>query len=400
MRRHSLLSPSAAARWTACPASVKLASELPPLPPSAYAEEGTRAHAVAENAIRRYFGEPGIALPDEIASGGAIKSDAEMKSGAAFYVDAVRDLIGDRPGAVAHLVEVSLSIGEITGETDAVGTADLVIADEETLSVVDYKYGQGVKVEAVGNRQMLIYAAAAARLFSLAGGFKTVNLVIVQPRVGDGGTVSKWTIDAKQLDLRSTLFRPIRRAARRAIDLLNGAAIQDEDYGPSEAACRWCPAKGSCPKLEAEAVRALAETDAADNALADPEHLARAYRMVPAVRVWCEAVEKKVYDTLVSGGSVPGYKLVAGRAGIRKWGDPDAAEGELAARLGSAAYEEKLLSPAALEKLAKKALSPAYTDAWEAVKDMVVRPAPKPCVAPAEDKRPEWTENIIDCFED
>ena len=47
---HATFSPSAAERWIACPGSVKL-SENCPKTTSKYAEEGTLAHALAEQCL-------------------------------------------------------------------------------------------------------------------------------------------------------------------------------------------------------------------------------------------------------------------------------------------------------------------------------------------------------------
>lgn len=50
MSKHALLSPSSAHRWCSCPGSVALTKDLPNVS-SPYAEEGTRAHRLAELAL-------------------------------------------------------------------------------------------------------------------------------------------------------------------------------------------------------------------------------------------------------------------------------------------------------------------------------------------------------------
>lgn len=50
MSKHALLSPSSAHRWCNCPGSVALTKDLPNVS-SPYAEEGTRAHRLAELAL-------------------------------------------------------------------------------------------------------------------------------------------------------------------------------------------------------------------------------------------------------------------------------------------------------------------------------------------------------------
>lgn len=49
-KAHAILSPSAAARWLKCPASVAMTASMPE-ETSPYALEGSIAHAVAESAL-------------------------------------------------------------------------------------------------------------------------------------------------------------------------------------------------------------------------------------------------------------------------------------------------------------------------------------------------------------
>ena len=52
---HALLSPSASHRWIECPPSVRL-TEFMEDKSSAYADEGTLAHSIAENKLKSYLG--------------------------------------------------------------------------------------------------------------------------------------------------------------------------------------------------------------------------------------------------------------------------------------------------------------------------------------------------------
>ena len=56
-KTHAELPPSSAERWKNCPGSVTLSKQFPQDTTSAYAEEGTQAHAVAELKLRHANGE-------------------------------------------------------------------------------------------------------------------------------------------------------------------------------------------------------------------------------------------------------------------------------------------------------------------------------------------------------
>lgn len=74
MAKHALLSASGAHRWLLCTPSAQLEQKFP-ASTSAYAEEGTVAHALAELTTRYFLGEL-----DEVAYENQIKSEFEPNS--------------------------------------------------------------------------------------------------------------------------------------------------------------------------------------------------------------------------------------------------------------------------------------------------------------------------------
>jgi hypothetical protein len=107
--------------------------------------------------------------------------------------------------------------------------------------------------------------------------------------------------------------------------------------------------------------------------------------MEPLISLWLKRVKDQALTTMMDGGEIPGYKVVAGR-GSRAWAD----DLEVAAALKASGYSQEditkteLLSVAAMEKaLGKKKVA-------ELVGGQILSYTGAPTVAPATDKRPVY----------
>ena len=105
--------------------------------------------------------------------------------------------------------------------------------------------------------------------------------------------------------------------------------------------------------------------------------------MEPLISLWLKRVKDTALTSMLNGEQVPGYKVVEGKQGNRKWVD----ELKVADVLKGAGYaqedytETKLLSPAAMDKaLGKKR-------AAELLNGMTERTPGAPTVVPESDKR-------------
>jgi hypothetical protein len=366
MMAHALLSPSSAARWMRCPGSVALISaEKPAERTSAYAEEGTFAHAVAASLL---MNEP---LPQQDGF-----STADVAEAVRPYVEYVQA----QPGILQ--VEQRLPITWITGEANAFGTADSVLVGNDRLTIVDLKYGMGVQVDAPQNPQLAIYAAAALEAYAACGTFESVRMAIVQPRLDH---VSEWTLPIEEF---RDFVRTIKaRAAVARAEI--GAPSEALDFRPGEKTCKFCPMAGRCSAFAAFAQKAAgAEATPAADALMSPAELAGAMANVDAVELWCSKVRAEALDALNSGRPVPGFKVVSGREGPRKWSDEAAADRMLAGMRISAGdrYEKKLISPAKAQKLVKN--SSLSEKQWARLERLITRSEGKPTVVPESDPRP------------
>lgn len=361
------LRPSSAARWLACPGSVCLCHGIPSTS-SEYASEGTYAHLVAACLLS------GIPVP---TSDNGYDRESVIEA-VEPYVDYVKSL----PGTL--LVEQRLPIDGITGEAGASGTADAIVISGTELTVIDLKFGVGVKVDAVENPQIAIYTGAALRAYDYAGDFKTVRSVIVQPRLDH---VSEWMQSVEALD---AFLSTVRAGAEKAL-AQRDVAPAGLELCPGKKQCQFCPAAARCAAYAAFAA-ASAKVDLPKPAmpLMGNDELAESLKRVDAVEQWCRRVREESLDVLMRGEELPGFKLVAGREGVRKW-TSDIAVDDLLKRMHvpvDQRYVKKVISPAQAQKLIKSDVISERQ--WKKLEALIKRSEPKPAVVPESDKRPAW----------
>ncbi len=350
---HAMLGASSAARWLACPGSIREIRLLPKDSQnvtSPYADEGTAAHSLGQMLLE---GKP---EPKTIAGSLQIYDVTdEMRGAVSIYLDEVHSQVrrlGKR--AVLH---IERRVGPLPDRPRMFGTADAIIVGKDEIVVIDYKHGAGVVVEIDYNDQAMYYALGALREFPDR---EKVTLVIVQPRASHlDGAVRRWEITSKEL----LEFAGVLEAG--------AAATEDPDAALSAGEhCRFCPVKTICPEFTRQ-IGAIAVSDfsaipddpadvepAAHVRMPDPnnpEELAAAMRIIPILDFWIRDVEGMLKRRLEAGESVKGFKLVRKKSN-RAWTDPADLERRLKAKAGVKAddfYTKKLKSPAALEKVKK-----------------------------------------------
>lgn len=375
--KHALLSPSSAARWMRCPASVVVTRDMPE-DSSPYAIEGTCAHRLAELLLNGADGFPAEEAAKVIAAG--VDPDSLVEP-VRVYVDYVRSLGSE------IVTEVSLDISLITKEPEARGTSDAVVFSEGVLHVCDLKYGKGEPVSADGNPQLAIYAGAALAAFDFLGEIREVCMHIVQPRLN---SISVWRVSVDEL---MAFLADVTRAGAQCLRLLD--EYQDPDTVPAEffqpcaKSCRFCRNRGKCSALAKYALSVAGlELPAPLKASLDVQQLAYILDRIGLIKSWMGEVEAAAHAALMEGREVPGYKLVEGRAGSRKWTDESKAEKLLKAWKVPAdfRYVKSLISPTQAEKLLK--LKTLTDEQWAELCGYVSREPGKPTVVPASDKRP------------
>lgn len=360
-RAHALLSASSAHRWLECPPSA-VANEAYPDQETAFAHEGTLAHEVAEWVAS---GKSKNHTLDKGQDEGVTK---EMLECAQEYADYIEEQKKSNDAIVLLEQRVDFS----PWVPDGFGTCDCIIIQDDTLTIIDYKYGQGVMVSATDNPQMKLYALGAMNDYGIAMDVKKVELHIFQPRMNNVSTDSL-TVE----ELMDWAEKTVKPTAEKAI---KGKG----KYAPGEH-CRFCQHGGKCRALTKLCTEYL-DTHGLRVALPvlAPHEVADVLRMEPMVTLWLKKVKEQALTSLMNGEELPGYKLVEGKLDNRKWAD----EQKVSESLRIAGYslmeitETKLLSPSQMDKaIGKKKVT-------ELLEGLIERAPGAPTIAPITDKRP------------
>lgn len=376
MTAHAKLSASGAHRWMVCPASVALEAKLPESS-TTFANEGSAAHAVAAAAltddkdVRGFVGwwyDPStdaLSATPLVDVENAVEITEEFVDPVQQYVDTVRSIAKD---ADEVLIETRVNFDQwVPG---AFGTADAVVIKEDHATIIDMKYGKGVKVDAEGNSQAQLYALGALQELDYLYDVKRFDIVIHQPRLDH---VSEWSITRDELLKFGELVK--KRAAET--ESPNAEAV------PGESQCRFCRAKATCKALAKVALDTArldfndAQPDAAELTV---DEVADVLNREPLITGFLKAVRAHATEEAKRGRKVPGFKLVEGRS-VRRWSDESAAITALKKMRVKKAdmVEEKLISPPKAQKLLGARFS--------RVEQLVFKPPGALTLAPASDKR-------------
>nr|DAQ43918.1 MAG TPA: Protein of unknown function (DUF2800) [Caudoviricetes sp.] len=362
--KHAVLSASSSHRWLNCNPSARLESEFEDRETEA-AAEGTAAHALAEHKLRK-------ALKMRSRKPVSKFDLDEMDIHTDGYVEFVLESLAEAKQHCADpkvLIEQRLDFSCYV--PDGFGTGDCLIVADKLLHIIDFKYGQGVLVDAEKNPQMMLYALGALRIFDCLYNITEVSMSIYQPRREN---VSTWTISVKELD----------EWAEKTLKPRAELAFKGEgEYCPGSW-CQFCKAAVKC-RARAEAKLQLAKYEFAQPPLLSDAEIGDILGKLDDLTKWANEIIAYAQDAAVNHGKQwPGYKLVESRTN-RKYANEDAVIDAAHAAGYTDIFKKSLISITEMEKLlGKKTFA-------EILGDLVIKPQGKPTLVPASDRRPAIT---------
>ena len=371
MGKHAVLSASGSHRWLNCSPSARLELEFENTSSEA-AKEGTAAHALCEHKLKK-------ALKKRSRRPASEYDSDEMEECTDGYVqfvmehyEAAKQICTDPIILIEQQLDFSCYV------PDGFGTGDCIIVSDDTLHIIDFKYGLGVLVDAVDNPQMMLYALGALELYDALYDIKEVSMSIFQPRREN---VSTWTIPTAQLkDWAENELKP------KAILAYNG----DGAYVPGEW-CTFCKASARC-RARAEEKLKLAQSEFRLPPLLTDSEIEEILAIIPDLTKWANEITAYATDAAVNHGKEwAGFKVVEGRS-VRKYRDEEKVA-EAAKEHGyTNIYRQSLIPMTEMQKLMGK------SKFEEILGDLIYKPPGKPTLVPASDKRPAM--NVSDAKND
>jgi len=314
MAAHALLGPSGASRWLACPPSARAELSYENTENEA-AAEGTLAHDISEVLIKERLGH--ITRQKAQHDFDALKTrpwvnpstkevkyfyNAEMLEYCKGYMNFVLEVwskaLAYDPKAVI-IIEARFELDRWIPES--FGRTDVTIIAGNTLYVIDFKYGKGVRVEALGNKQTRLYALGGVNKFAGQYPLQNVEMYIYQPRLQNFGsdTISTY-------DLWMWAEGYVKPRAQKAF-----VGLGDYEAGDH---CTFCRAKPRCRTASEYARTPAGSTKFADpNILTDEEivEIAKANKLLMS---YSKDVVEYMLKRALGGKEWPGFKIVEGRS--------------------------------------------------------------------------------------
>lgn len=361
MGQHAILSASASKRWMNCTPSALLEKQFAD-EKSIYAAEGTAAHALAEHKLKRFLKKRSKRPVSDYDCDEMEECTDDYVSFAMEQIEKAKQSCSDPVVMIEQRLDFSRWVPE------GFGTGDLVIVADDTLYIVDLKYGKGIAVSAEWNPQMLLYSLGALELFGSLYDIEKVNMTIHQPRLEN---VSTFEITVHDL---------MEWAEQELIPKAEMAAKGEGEFSVGDW-CRFCKAKNTC-RARAEEYLRLAQMEFKPPELLSEEEIAEVLKVADELAKWSADVYAYAQDEAITHGRVwNGFKLVEGRSNRKYVNEEEVADAAKAAGYEDI-YKKSLIGITEMEKLMGK------KDFQKILGSLVYKPQGKITLVPESDKRP------------
>ena len=294
--------------------------------------------------------------------------DQEMEDCTDSYAQYISEVISKYSDPIV-MVEQHLDFSRYV--PDGFGTGDCIIVADDVLTVIDFKYGKGVAVEAEHNPQMMLYALGVLEMFSILYDINEIQMVIFQPRIEN---ISEFSMPVSDLlDWAENELKPKAELAAKG----------EGEFCAGEH-CRFCKVKAACRK-RAEYNLAIAKYEFAPPNMLEDSEIEMILERADALTAWAADVKEYALSEALKGRKWNGYKVVEGRSN-RKYTDEKAVVSAVKAAGKDPYSEPKILGITEMTKLlgGKKKFE-------ELLSKYVYKPQGKPTLVPELDKRKEWS---------
>ncbi len=338
---HATLSASGSAKWLSCPAALALEALInEPDTGNEYTYEGTAAHEILRKCLSenkdpsKFFG-----ASIDVAEGldeHLISIDQEMVDNVEIAIEYIQRL-----SARNSFYEERVDYSHIA--PNGFGTADVLLEVYEkvatnkrvnTLYVIDFKYGAGIKVDAFENSQGMLYALGALNSLEVLFDreIERVNVVIIQPRMDN---ISEYEISVADLLKQGDDMKP---KAQKAYSLYEKAIsgpdiiFNPENFNPTKDGCKWCQGRRltRCKAhahtgyqaaiegfgdLTTKQKSKVSSIDVSDSTIKDPyfldnADLAAIWLKASLFKSFLENLDSEITSRINSGQTVPGLRLI------------------------------------------------------------------------------------------
>lgn len=372
-RAHASLGASKASQWLACPPSIRLSEQYKETT-SVFAKEGTFMHELSELYLSYEL--------KQMTKAQFNKKLKEMKQNEFFnseieqavqtYVDFATEKMNEAKATSKDpLILIEEKVDFSPWVPAAFGTGDIILIYGDRLEVIDLKGGKGVKVSAVENPQMRLYALGALNNFGVLYDTQKILMTVVQPRL-DNISTDEMQVD-ELLEWAEEVVKPKAELAFKG----EGDFIAGDH-------CRFCKVKATC-RARAEENLKLACMDFQKPPLLTDDEVVEVLTSIDQLMSWAKDVQEYAFAMAMNENKQwPGMKLVEGR-GSRKYSDEYAVVDALTAAGydSDVIYKKSLNTITTLEKeLGKKAFQ-------ELLGSLITKAPGKVKLVPEEDKRPE-----------